>query len=93
MSATPDGYEVVGRIIADLRGGPHDGECIILAPNGSIEIPGQLVYNGLHGDEPGWHLYEYNGMSVGQFWPKEDTAIPYGYVGFRKLGTKFDYSP
>jgi hypothetical protein len=72
-----------GCIAANLTGGPHDGESIMLFANGSIEPPHQLSYHGYSGDVPGWHIYEFAGLATLAEWPSEDTAVPYPYVGFR----------
>lgn len=76
-------FQAFGHIVAKLVGGPHDGESLILAPNGSIEPPHQFTYHGYSGDTVGWHVYEYAGFATLAKWPEHDSIVTYPYVGFR----------
>lgn len=75
----------VGPIIAQLVGGPMDGDSFVMNANMSIAPPAQLAYLSVGKDEagefPAWETYEGNLGAVS--WEPHPQEIKYHFTGHK----------
>lgn len=85
-----------GIVEVQLQGGELDGDTIRMAANGSVTVPGQLIYVGRHGAEACWLIYGVGQLGFSYDWPLareidgEEVITRHVYQFFGKYS--FDFS-
>ena len=85
-----------GVIEIQLNGGELDGVTFRMAAHGSVTVPGQLVYLGVHDGDACWLIYGVDQFGFNYDWPKareidgQEVVTRYNYHFFGKYST--DYS-
>jgi hypothetical protein len=73
-------------MMAELIGGPMDGDTIILSPTGSVTPPSKLVYawpTVVNGDQPKKWL-EYQARPILAGWPRSNVCVHYEFTSSKQ---------